>query len=316
MEGPSNQDFVNDIASMDGGAVPTSFVRGVVEGAEVPMLVDSGASVSLISADFRMSVPALQNRPLKKNFIDSRAVNGQMLDTLGTMAITFRLGQSCWQHTFYVVRESTQCVLLGLDFLTLNHALLDLGRGVLQLWDVSVPLLRGGELVPSCCNVSLADVTIIPPLSEALVPVNILTPVGPGRPAADFDGYLEPNIPETTGLVVARTVNSVKDGVTSARILNPTGEAVELKRGLHLGEFYPVGENDILVPHHVADVQAVVPPANVADSISVEESPVTAEQRAELVALLQRFTDVFDLAGRNTGRCTMIKHHIRTGDHV
>ena len=238
MVGPLSHDFSNDIACMDYTGQSTSFIRGVVEGTEVLMLVDSGASVSLISADFRMSVPALRNRPLKNNYIDSRAVNGQKLDTLGTSEITFRLGPTCWQHTFHVLRESTQCVLLGLDFLAKNHALLDLGRGVLQLWDVSVPLLQGGELVPSCCNVSLADVMTIPPLSEALVPVNILTPTGASQPAADFQGYLEPNIPETTGLVVARTVSSVRNGVTSARILNPTGEAVELRQGLHLGEFF------------------------------------------------------------------------------
>ena len=69
-----------------------------------------------------------------------------------------------------------------------------------------MPLLQGGELVPSRCNVSLAEVMAIPPLTEALVTVNSLTPAGAGRPAADFEGCLEPNIPETTGLVVARTV--------------------------------------------------------------------------------------------------------------
>ncbi|CAG5897368.1 unnamed protein product [Menidia menidia] len=275
------------MALMDCTGHPTSFVRGVVEGTEVPMLVDSGASVSLISADFRMSVPALRNRPMKRNFIDSRAINGQMLDTLGTCEITFRLGPTNWQHTFHVLRESTQCVLLGLDFLAPNCALLDWGQGVLQLWDVSVPLLQTGELVPSCCNVSLADVWTIPPLSEALVPVNILTPAGTGRPAADFEGYLEPNIPDTTGLVVARSVNSVRNGVTSARILNPTGEAVELKRGLHLGEFYPLKKDDIVVPPHVADHHPTVPPAAVSP-VSLEESPVTAEQRARLADLLQR----------------------------
>ncbi|CAL8269941.1 unnamed protein product [Arctogadus glacialis] len=107
----------------------------------------------------------------------------------------------------------------------------------------------GGELVPSCCDVSLADVMTIPPLSEALVPVNILTPAGASQPAADFKGYPEPNIPETTGLVVARTVSSVRNG-----------------------------------------------------PVSLEESPVTAEQRAKLAELLQRFTDVFNLGDRNTGR--------------
>lgn len=205
----------------------------MVEGNEVNILVDSGAHVSLIGADFRMSVPALRNRPLKKNYVDSRAVNGRMLDTLGTVEVTFRLGPTCWRHTFHVLRESTQSVLLGLDFLAKNLALLDLGRGVLQLWDVTVPLLRGGELFPVCRDVSLADVVTIPPLGEALVPVTVCSPGGANLPAKDFEGYLEPNIPESTGLVVAHTVNSVKNGVTSARILNPSGGAVELKRDLH-----------------------------------------------------------------------------------
>ena len=286
----------------------------MVEGTEVSILVDSGASVSLISADFRMSVPALRNRPLRKDYIDSRAVNGQLLDTLGTVMVTFRLGPTCCQHSFNVLRESTQCVLLGLDFLTKNHALLDWGRGVLQLWDVAVPLLWGRELVPECCNVSLADVMTIPPLSEVMVPVDILSPTGASRPAADFEGYLEPNIPETTRLVVAHSVSRVKNGVTSARILNPTGEAVELKRGLHLGEFYPVGEADIQVLPCATSSNTATPTA-AADHVSLEESPVTAEQRTELADLLQRFTDIFNLSGRNTGKCTLVKHHIRTGDH-
>lgn len=69
-----------------------SYVRGVIKGVEVQMLVDSGSRVSLMSADFRMSVPTLRNRPLKKEYVSARAVNGQMLDTLGTITVTFQLG--------------------------------------------------------------------------------------------------------------------------------------------------------------------------------------------------------------------------------
>lgn len=50
-----------------GWDVLVSYVKGVIEGVEVQMLVDSGSSVSLMSADFRMSVPTLRNRPLKKD---------------------------------------------------------------------------------------------------------------------------------------------------------------------------------------------------------------------------------------------------------
>lgn len=57
--------------------------------------------------------------------------------------------------------------------------------------------------------------------------VNVFSSNGAGFPTTDFEGYLELNVPETTGLVVAHTVTSDKDDVTVARVLNPTGKAVK-----------------------------------------------------------------------------------------
>lgn len=42
-----------------------SYVKGVIEGVEVRMLVDSGSCVSLMSADICMSIPTLRNHPLR-----------------------------------------------------------------------------------------------------------------------------------------------------------------------------------------------------------------------------------------------------------
>uniref|UniRef100_A0AAV2JF16 Reverse transcriptase RNase H-like domain-containing protein n=1 Tax=Knipowitschia caucasica TaxID=637954 RepID=A0AAV2JF16_KNICA len=286
---------------------PTAYVRGVIEGVEASVLVDSGASVSLISSDFRMAVPTLRGRPLKKDFIGSRAVNGQTLDTLGTIDVSLHLGRASWRHTFHVLRESTQAVLLGLDFLAVNRALLDLGRGVLEIGDTCLPLLYQAQLVPECCNVSLADDVIIPPLSEALVPVHVRPPGGANRPVTDFEGYLEPNVPDSAGLVVAHTVANVKNGVTVAFVLNPSGKAVELKQGLHIGEFYPI---------HEVGAPSVVPTSHKSSvPCMVTDSPVNERQRAELQELLSRFSNVFSTPDVNTGKCSLIQHHICTGDN-
>ena len=163
------------------GLQRTSYVRGNIEGTEMNILVDSGSTDSYISADFRMSVPALRKRPLNADFIAARAVNGQMLDTLGTITATLHLGNESWQHVFHVLRGSTQAALLGLDFLIANHALLDFARGRLLLWDTTIPLLSSKDLIPECCNVSIATARTLPPLSEMLVPVNVSS-VGPGQP--------------------------------------------------------------------------------------------------------------------------------------
>ncbi len=43
----------NDLSSDAGQQLLVSYVKGVIEGVEVQMLVDSGSSVSLMSADFQ-----------------------------------------------------------------------------------------------------------------------------------------------------------------------------------------------------------------------------------------------------------------------
>lgn len=66
-EGPVQYDISEDAAgtnSQDNHI--TAYARGVVEGTEVSILMDSGASVSFFSTDFSMSVSALRTRPLRK----------------------------------------------------------------------------------------------------------------------------------------------------------------------------------------------------------------------------------------------------------
>ena len=292
----------------------TSYVKGSIEGTEINILVDSGATESFISADFRMCVPALRKRPLNADFIAARAVNGQVLDTLGTITATLHLGNNSWQHVFYVLRGSTQTALLGLDFLVPNRALLDYARGTLQLWDTVIPLLSGKDLIPECCNVSIATAMTLPPLSEMLVPVCV-SPAGPVNQSPDFVGYLKPNLQNKCECVVAHTVTSVKNGVTLARVLNPTDQEFTLREGMHLGEFFPVDESEI-VPLPGAQVETVSAISSTElPLVAVEESPASPQQKARLASLLAEHQQIFNMSKGVSGKCTLIRHHIKTGNH-
>lgn len=200
-------------------------------------------------------------------------------------------------------------MLLGWDFLLKNHALMDLSYAKLQLWDISVPLLTSKYFIPMCCNVSLATVMNLPPLSESVVAVKVCSPSA-AHLASDFVGYLEP-VADSSGLVVAHTVATVHNGLTKARILNPTGQDISLKQGMHLGEFYSVDDSDVQLFHDPADItKATV--SSVAPLVSLDESPISESERAALSALLLEFSDIFSSSKRNSGRCTLVKNHIRT----
>lgn len=139
----------------------TSYVKGLIEGCEVTILMDTGSNVSLITDSFRMSIPSLRKRVLNRQYILARAVNGQLLDTLGTLLLSVNMGNEHWEQEVHVVREATQSVLLGWDFLHHHHAIIDIAQGVIHLRDIRIPLMRTTDFVPECCNVSVSTVVSI-----------------------------------------------------------------------------------------------------------------------------------------------------------
>ena len=304
----------SETLTLDQTAQPTSYVRGCIEGTEVNILVDSGATESFISDHLRMTVPALHKRPLGTDFIAARAVNGQMLDTLGTVRATLRLGETSQQQTFHVIRGSTQTVLLGLDFLVTNRALLDYARGKLHLWGTVLPLLSGKDLIPECCNASVAADTKLGPLCEALVPVRV-SPPGLVDQLPNFVGYLSPNPKSQSDCVIAHTVTLVKDGVSIARVLNPTNQDLVIREGVHLGEVFAVGESDIVSLPQDSAVTASASPSCSVPVVSLKESPARQRQKAQLTALLVEHQEIFSAAGGRPGKCTLIQHPINTGNH-
>lgn len=82
-----------------------------------------------------MSIPSLAKKPIQKSFLLAKSVTGDYLDTLGMLPITIRLGEEVFSHDVQVVRNATQPVILGWDFLSKHHAVVDLRENNLKLWN-------------------------------------------------------------------------------------------------------------------------------------------------------------------------------------
>lgn len=63
-----------------------------------------------------MLIPALAKRPLKKN-IFSKSVTGHSLDTLGTIKVTVKMGLYMLHDDVQVMRNVSEGILFGIDFL-------------------------------------------------------------------------------------------------------------------------------------------------------------------------------------------------------
>lgn len=64
-----------------------------------------------------MSIPVLKRKQLNKSYILAKSVTGQCLDTVGTLTVSIRLGDNVFTHNVQVVRNTSQPMILGWDFL-------------------------------------------------------------------------------------------------------------------------------------------------------------------------------------------------------
>ncbi len=103
----------------DSDAPPDSSVSSnffvIVEGIEVCALIDSGSFVSIVSADFQNSHPALEKRPMTVSSVPAHLVNGQCLDIFGKLTIGIRLEKQVWQQEFEVLSLPASHVRLGVS---------------------------------------------------------------------------------------------------------------------------------------------------------------------------------------------------------
>lgn len=295
----------------------TAYIRGIVEGTDMHILLDTGSSISCISESVRMSLPSLNRRPLKKNLILSKSVTGHSLDTLGTVNIALQLGSLNLQHEVQVIRNVGQTILLGWDFLQQHNAVLDLGIGICRLHSHNLPLLCTTELIPGSCSALVAECTTVPPYCEMHCAVKLIPPTANLCTPAEYNGLLEPYQMDLDGIAVARTLARVNEGFTVARVMNPTNSPIVLQPGMQLGQFTPITDDDISPDDICPDTPSVCQVST--PSVSPQSLPfevkcgsLSDSQFSELKALLLSYSDVFSKTPTDFGRTGLVQHKINT----
>ncbi|KAH9141379.1 hypothetical protein AeRB84_014435, partial [Aphanomyces euteiches] len=203
-----------------------------INGVPVEALIDTGASVSLISEQcwIRAGSPTLWQS--KKNMV---SVENRPLKTLGLRSFTIRLADQSSQFPFHVMPGTVTDCILGVDYLRRMHAQIDLAQNTLLVPSINfpIPLLcdpgqdnpgqdnpdqdssaSGSSLsvasimppTPDSTRLSVIDTTSILAQSRQMVRCNFSIPV--------YDGthVLIETLPNNYPVCVARSLNIVSNG--------------------------------------------------------------------------------------------------------
>ena len=279
------------------------------EGVRLPALIDTGATVSIISGAFISKLPSLQRLIRGSKLTSIGGIGDSKISVRGEVSCIFNLeGEISFENqTLHVIEGSLSIpVILGMDFLRRNKIIIDVANNKLlkqnddfSIIELPMSLEMFGE---SSCLYCLKT-EVIGPGERKLVQVTL-------------DRSLEGQgcvVPRVVGggspFVLAGSINVMEEGMTSAEICNMSREPITVRRGTEIGLWQPVCQV----------VRSIVGPGSDRELIGllkIENIPISSAQRVALEQLIQSYRDVFSIDDDELGFCNTIEHSIDVGSSL
>ena len=196
----------------------------------VESLVDTGSTVSIINEQVAKRLK-LQVRPLNEtNTLNLTSANGSDLPIIGTMDLQLYFQGLILPQTVYVSPLLEHSLVLGVDFLSQNRAILNYRLGILSLYEDLVRV-RLHSRFDTLNSISVARTICIPAYHEALILAN--SPKFFNNKTV----LLEPlsNV-QFNKLAVARALARCQNNTVVCRVLNYNPHVLTLKRGMKIAK--------------------------------------------------------------------------------
>lgn len=240
-----HQQMEADRASMTGEIL----VPGKISGLGIKMLLDTGASVSLISTHLWENLHAADPRwTLISTNAQIRTVSGSLANVRGQVILEIAIGDQYYIHQFLVV-DVREDVILGLDFLQRYQVDWSWQRGTLTLKGHEAVAFKNYKLGDSCSRrLETLTQTRVPPNSMAVVDTKIRAKC-PG--ALPEWGVVSPvrKVMDAHGVAVASSLIDPQASTIPVMVLNCSDTEVVLPRALTLGILHPVRNVSPIVTH-------------------------------------------------------------------
>lgn len=277
-----------------------------VDGMPVRALVDTGATISVISAKLcsrlhKVLTPALSH---------VKVADGGTPTISGMCTARVTIAGRTVPVLFAVLQNCPYDVILGLDFLSDHSALIDCSTGFLSLELPSMPL-TDDTLPPRLC--SATHIRLVP---QAITYVSLTTP----RPLADGVYVISPitDVLLTRNVTLPHTVATIIDSTLSLPVLNFGLHAQVLPKGMSLATVCPIQDYDIstfaVTTTPDCDHMLTAAPDSPDKFMAMLSPDLSKEQARDLHRLLLTYSDIFDFPNRPLGRTSAVKHRIDTGD--
>ena len=285
-------------------------VQAVIGGQPVKMLVDSGASVTVINSHFMNKVKGDMRIP--DAGIEMTTADGRAVPFEGRGDTKVRFGVTMNKQTLWFA-DITAEGILGCDFLEKWKCQIDFSRSGLVVDGCFLPC-KGLSSPSRCCKVTLTETVVIPPLSAQFVRGKMEGAL------LETDVMLEPsNTWKGERKVIVDPVMVKSSGREfPVCLMNVSGDMVKLCKGMHLGQCEGVTEVQHYKDESQEDLCHVEKdgnklPSHLEQMWCKSTTQLSKEEKRILTDLLNNHTDKNSHSKDDLGRTNVVNHKIDTG---
>ena len=189
------------------------YVTGEIQSRPVKFLVDTGASISLVSTEMYNKMN-LKNK-LQEIQYDVRQADGKRMPVVGISNFEITMGPLRVDHEM-IVADLQVDAIIGIDFLLQNECKLDLKGQTMNMMGTIVNLWSE-SVEPKCCRISVKKDVIIPANHEKLIE-GICHRRGTESRLNVIEGTQK--FAEKYGLMIGRSLADIGKGQVLLRVLN------------------------------------------------------------------------------------------------
>ena len=294
------------------------FVATKIENQCVNMLIDTGASVTILNKAVFDEIYPSPNllEPVQVNLITA---TGEIAPFYGKKIVDLKIDNYIFKHEI-LVADIQNDGILGVDFLSPNKIDVLLSKSCLKVRGKKIPCFHfDKKLKPTVCRVAVTEDIVVPPGSEIFCPGKIIDPI----------------INIETGLV-GSTANSKKSGLMIAyglvdiekefvplRIMNATDTICKVKKNTVTAKLEAVDPktsvvakdhdlNDNIEINNVCSTQDI--PSHLWDLYENSSQNLTELEKTQFRGLLIKYQDAFSKDPKDIGTTPLIEHSIDTGN--